>query len=129
MRRLRWLPPLVLLAGCASIALAPPDAASPGPVSIRALLTTPSSYDRQHVLVQGQVAEIVRGRTLEGGRRVTIFTLVASDGVRIRAMTWGFPLLFEGTLVELHGIFLAEFQIDEREQQGIIEIKEIRPLL
>lgn len=129
MRLLRSAPLLVLLAGCASLGPSPPEAVSPSQVSIRALLATPASYDRQHVLVQGHVVEVVRARTSEGGRRMTIFTLIGSDGMRIRAVTWGVPLLFEGTPVELRGIFRAELRIDDRDQQGIIEIREIRPLL
>ncbi len=125
---MRWFLLMLLLAGCASTRLAPEPAASPSQVSIRALLTAPATYDRQPVLVQGQIEHVLRGQTLEGGR-VTIFTLVGADGQRIRAVMWGFPSLFEGSPVELRGIFRAGFRIDDRDFQGIIEIREIRPLL
>ena len=126
---MRWFLLMLLLAGCASATLTPEPSASPSQVSIRALLTAPATYDRQPVLVQGQIEHVLRGQTMEGGRRVTIFTLVGADGQRIRAVMWGFPSLLEGSPVELRGIFRAGFRIDERDFQGIIEIREIRPLL
>lgn len=129
MRLIRPILSVLFLIGCASAIPAPERPTSPSPVSIPTLLAAPATYDGQHVLVHGQVGQVLRGRTLEGGRTVTIITLVGPDGQQIRAVTWGSRFLFEGTPVELHGIFRAEFRIDEREQQGIIEIKEMRPLL
>ena len=120
---------VLFLMGCAAAPPAPQETASPSQVLIRTLLATPATYDGHHVLVHGQVGQVLRGRTLEGGRSVTILTLVGPDGQRVRAVTWGSPFLLEGTLVELHGIFRAQFRIDEREHQGIIEIRGIRPLL
>lgn len=128
MRLTRPILLVLFLMGCASTAPRP-QAASLSQVSIRTLLAAPATYDGQHILVHGQVGQVLRGRTLAGGRRVTILTLVGADGQRIHAVTWGSPFLLEGTLVELRGIFRAEFQIDEQEHQGIIEIQEIHPLL